>query len=89
MWYVMLKKPSGTATDAVLEANTSAGQFNVVSGQLVQLIDTVGSLLYGHVQNFDDSSLKKLKLTWGAAPSSYGTFGFQGSSLLDQIYMGF
>lgn len=75
----------GTATDAVLDAPASAGQFNVVSGQLVQLIDTAGTKLYGHVQERPDSATMKLKLTWQTTPDTYGTFGFSGSSLLGRL----
>lgn len=72
---------SGTVSDAVMEVETTAGQFNIVNGQLVQLINTSGTLLYAHVTVRADASVNRLKVTWGTAPDTYGTFGFQGSLL--------
>lgn len=72
-------KKKGTVSDAVLNSPTSAGQFNIVSGQLVQLINTSGTLLYAHVTLRADSTVNRLLITWGATPDTYGTFGFQGS----------
>lgn len=69
----------GTVSDAVLNSPTSAGQFNIVNGQLVQLINTSGTLLYARVTLRADSTVNRLLITWAATPDTYGTFGFQGS----------
>ncbi|KAF3941457.1 hypothetical protein ABW19_dt0209179 [Dactylella cylindrospora] len=67
---------------AVLGDYTTAGQFDVVNGQLVQLIDTSGTLLYGYIEEKTSDSQTKLQLTWGTTPSSYGTFAWSGDALL-------
>ncbi|KAI5852377.1 hypothetical protein BZA05DRAFT_42889 [Tricharina praecox] len=69
-----------TATDAIIDSPTTAGQFNVVGGQLVQLVDTAGTLLYGHVAARVGTETQ-LKLTWEATPDTFGTFAFQGDTL--------
>ncbi|KAI5799913.1 hypothetical protein EDC01DRAFT_628430 [Geopyxis carbonaria] len=73
--------PPLTASPAVLEAPATAGQFQVTSGQLVQLLDSAGTLLYGHVAERADSSVMKLQLSWDAAPATYGSFAFSGDTL--------
>ena len=60
-----------------MENRLTAGQFNVVSGQLVQLVDTAGTLLYAHVAQKTGSE-NKLKVTWSTEKDTYGTFGFSG-----------
>ncbi|KAJ6264224.1 1,4-beta-D-glucan cellobiohydrolase [Drechslerella dactyloides] len=68
--------------NAVMGDYTTAGQFNIVNGQLVQLINTAGTLLYGHVeQKTSDPNQTKLLLTWETGPSSYGTFAWSGDAL--------
>ncbi|RPB15732.1 hypothetical protein P167DRAFT_571379 [Morchella conica CCBAS932] len=69
-----------TASDAVLEDASTAGQFNIVNGQLVQLIDTAGTLLYAHVTPRTDTSVTKLLVTWGTTPDTYGTWAFSGDT---------
>lgn len=72
---------------AVLSSYTTAGQFNVVDGQLVQLVSAPGQpvkLLYGNVsstQSFGGSSNAALAVTFSASKNTYGTFGFQGDGL--------
>ncbi|KAI5841985.1 hypothetical protein DFP73DRAFT_118548 [Morchella snyderi] len=69
-----------TASDAVLNDASTAGQFNIVNGQLVQLIDTAGTLLYAHVTPQTDTSVTKLLVTWGTTPDTYGTWAFSGDT---------
>ncbi|KAK6353293.1 hypothetical protein TWF696_005266 [Orbilia brochopaga] len=69
--------------NAVMGDYTTAGQFNIISGQLVQLIDSAGTLLYGHVeQKSNDPNQTKLLLTWETGPNSYGTFAWSGDALI-------
>lgn len=81
----VLTPPKGTASDAVMNDASTAGQFNIVNGQLVQLINTSGTLLYAHVTLRADSTVNKLLVTWQTTPDTYGTFGFQGSSWLASL----
>lgn len=69
-----------TATTAVLNDYTTAGQFNIVNGQLVQLVNTAGDLLYLHVTP-QVSTETKLLTTWSKTPDTYGTFAFQGDAV--------
>jgi hypothetical protein len=73
-------QPTGVAGDAYLSAATRAGQYNVVSGQLVYNTGSGGSL-YLHVENPTDKTQRKLKTWFAAEKNDYGTFGFQGDTL--------
>ncbi|KAF3930781.1 hypothetical protein ABW20_dc0103618 [Dactylellina cionopaga] len=74
--------PLRSPGDAVMADYTTAGQFNIVSGQLVQLINTAGALLYGQVEEKVSDSQNKLQLTWGTSPNAYGTFTWSGDALI-------
>lgn len=71
--------PEYVAGTAVLESYTTAGQFNVVSGQLVEL--TANGLLYGNVEVQANSSVTKLALTFETTQNTYGTFAWSGDAL--------
>ncbi|KZV91104.1 hypothetical protein EXIGLDRAFT_837319 [Exidia glandulosa HHB12029] len=74
--------PLYTASGSVLGSYTTAGQFNVVNGQLVQLLGD-GSLLYGVVETRTDPTVMKLRLSFQKtpAPASAGTFAWSGDAL--------
>ncbi|PQE31687.1 carbohydrate-Binding Module family 1 protein [Rutstroemia sp. NJR-2017a WRK4] len=73
-------KPTKAAGPALLADRTTAGQFNVVSGQLVQLI-APSTLLYGNVSPPANSSVVKLALSFSTTQNTYGTFAFSGDAL--------
>lgn len=73
-------KPTGSPSDAYLDKATSAGQFNVVSGQLVYNTGAGGEL-YMHVENPSDKTQRKLETWFAREKNDYGTFGFQGDTL--------
>jgi hypothetical protein len=58
---------------------TTAGQFNIVNGQLVELI--TGELLYAVVSPPADSTVTKLAVTFSKSPNTYGTFAFSGDAV--------
>ena len=61
---------------------TTAGQFNIVNGQLVELIDPVkGTQLYANVEQPANSSVVKLAMTFKATPNTFGTFSFSGDAV--------
>lgn len=64
---------------ALLESYTTAGQFQVVDGQLVELID--GGLLYANVEEQADASVVKLAVSFNETENAYGTFAFSGDAL--------
>ncbi|EPS37413.1 hypothetical protein H072_8894 [Dactylellina haptotyla CBS 200.50] len=74
--------PLRSPGDAVMADYTTAGQFNIASGQLVQLIDTAGTLLYGRVEEKTSDSQNKLQLTWATSPGTYGSFSWSGDALI-------
>jgi hypothetical protein len=78
--YLQSYKPL-TASDAILGSPSTAGQFNIVNGQLVQLINKSGTLLYAHVQQRPDNTTMKLKVSWATTPDNYGTFVFSGDAV--------
>ncbi|KAF8610293.1 carbohydrate-binding module family 1 protein [Ceratobasidium sp. AG-I] len=71
----------GTATDAVLGDASTAGQFALTGGQLIQLTPS-GALLYANVEVRADTTVVKLKVSWKASSSTYGTFAFSGDALI-------
>ena len=74
--------PEYTTGIALLGNDTSAGQFNVVGGQLVELIDpTKGTLLYATVSPQANSSETILPITFTTAPNTYGTWSLSGDTV--------
>jgi len=59
---------------------TTAGQFNIVNGQLEQLIDTTGDILYATVQQSTGAE-NKLLVSFQSTPNTYGTFSFSGDAV--------
>lgn len=72
-------KPPGVAGKAYLDNGSNAGQFNVVSGQLVY--NTGSTPLYMHVENSANKTQRVLSTSFSAEKSNYGTFAFQGDTL--------
>ncbi|KAL9048488.1 MAG: hypothetical protein Q9162_007703 [Coniocarpon cinnabarinum] len=74
--------PEYTTGTAILGDPTSAGQFNIVDGQLVELVDAAaGTLLYATVTPASDASQTKLAVTFTTTKNTYGTFAFQGDTV--------
>jgi hypothetical protein len=68
----------GTAGDAILGSWTTAAQFQVTGGQLIQTPQ--GTKLYGQVAQFVSGDVK-LKVTWSETPGTFGSFVFSGDTL--------
>jgi hypothetical protein len=64
---------------AILQNYTTAGQFNIVNGQLVELI--TGGLLYANVEVQENSNVTKLAMTFETTQNTYGTFAFSGDAV--------
>ena len=64
---------------AIMGDYTTAGQFNIVNGQLFELI--TGGLLYAVVSPQTDSTVTKLAVTFSKTPNTYGTFAFSGDAV--------
>ena len=60
-----------------MDSYTTAGQFQVQSGQLVELIN--GGKLYANV--IQSSATDKLAVTFNATQNTYGTFAWSGDAL--------
>lgn len=71
--------PMYVAGTAILGNYTSAGQFQIVNGQLVELI--AGGLLYANVEMQENSTVTKLGMTFEATQNTYGTFAFSGDAV--------
>ncbi|KAI0170114.1 hypothetical protein BJ166DRAFT_608223 [Pestalotiopsis sp. NC0098] len=71
--------PSPGPGDAYLLSPESAGQFNVVDGQLVYY--TGGDLLYMGVENPANKTQRTLETWFDSTANDYGTFAFQGDTL--------
>ncbi|OJJ08861.1 hypothetical protein ASPVEDRAFT_48008 [Aspergillus versicolor CBS 583.65] len=72
--------PTETPGIAVLDANTKAGQFNIISGQLVYQLSGNGSL-YMNVENPADKTQRKLTTSFNKTENAYGEFAFQGDTV--------
>ena len=69
---------------ALLGDYTTAGQFQVVSGQLVQLVSAPGApvkLLYANVAEERSINNMSLAVTFSETKNTYGTFAFGGDDL--------
>ena len=74
--------PEYTTGTALMGDYTTAGQFQIVDGQLVELIDpTKGTLLYATVAQQSSPSESTLPLAFTTTPNTYGTFAFQGDAV--------
>jgi len=63
---------------AIMDDYTTAGQFQIVSGQLVEL--TSSSLLYANVAPLVGTETK-LAMTFNTTQNTYGTFAFSGDAV--------
>ncbi|KAK3994179.1 hypothetical protein QBC44DRAFT_392531 [Cladorrhinum sp. PSN332] len=75
-------QPTASPTSAIIASYKNAGQFNVVSGQLIQNKFNNGPNTYLHVENPADKTQRKLKTWFEATPNTFGSFGFQGDTLV-------
>ena len=74
--------PEYSTGTALLGAPAGAGQFNIVDGQLVELIDPAkGTLLYATVSPQANASETTLPLAFTTTKNTYGTFAFQGDTV--------
>ncbi|GIJ91467.1 hypothetical protein Asppvi_010433 [Aspergillus pseudoviridinutans] len=71
--------PSATPGPAYLSSNTNAGQFNIISGQLVY--NTGASQLYMNVEDPVNKTQRTLQTWFNKTQNQYGTFGFQGDAV--------
>jgi hypothetical protein len=81
----MQTKPLYSASAAVLGDYTTAGQFQIVDGQLVQLVSSPGAtpekLLYGVVSETRVINNNSLAVTFSETKNSYGKFAWNGDGL--------
>ncbi|CAK7236248.1 hypothetical protein SBRCBS47491_009573 [Sporothrix bragantina] len=76
-------KPANTAGVAILDSYTTAGQFNIVDGQLVNSIGNSAGPLYMQVQEPADPSSppRTLATSFNTTKNTFGTFAFQGDTV--------
>ncbi|ESZ98721.1 carbohydrate-Binding Module family 1 protein [Sclerotinia borealis F-4128] len=65
---------------ALLADRSTAGQYQIVSGQLVELI-APNNFLYANVQPPANSSAVKLSMTFNTTQNTFGTFAFSGDAV--------
>ncbi|PVF93227.1 hypothetical protein CPB86DRAFT_128148 [Serendipita vermifera] len=76
--YYLQSEVVGTASDAVLGSPSTAAQFQIVSGQLIQ--NPQGTKLYAQVAAYNSGD-KKLKVTWSTTPGTFGSFTWSGDTV--------
>ncbi|APA06164.1 hypothetical protein sscle_01g009340 [Sclerotinia sclerotiorum 1980 UF-70] len=72
--------PTGKPGRALLADRSTAGQYQIVSGQLVQLV-APNTFLYANVQPPASSSAVKLSMTFNTTQNTFGTFAFSGDAV--------
>lgn len=73
--------PTARAGTALLDSYLTAGQFNIVDGQLVYNTGSGGSPLYLNVEDPADKTQRALATTFSADKNTYGTFAFSGDTV--------
>ncbi|KAF5390526.1 hypothetical protein D9757_002608 [Collybiopsis confluens] len=68
----------GAATAAIMGSYTSAAQFQVTNGQLIQ---ESSPPLYASVEPRANSTVVKLAVSWSKTPATNGTFLFSGDTI--------
>lgn len=74
--------PTATPGDALLDSYETAGQFNIIDGQLVY--DTgsgTTDALYMNVEDPADKTQRALATWFNATENTYGTFNFSGDTV--------
>lgn len=75
-------KPANTAGTAILDSYTTAGQFNIVDGQLVNGLGTPGPLYMQVEQPADPANPPRtLATSFNTSKNTFGTFVFQGDAV--------
>lgn len=76
-------KPANTAATALLDDYTTAGQFNIIDGQLVEFTGASSAPLYLNVAKPANASNppRTLATTFNSTKNGYGTFAFQGDAV--------
>ncbi|CAK7207632.1 hypothetical protein SEUCBS139899_010443 [Sporothrix eucalyptigena] len=76
-------KPANTPGVAILDSYTTAGQFNIVDGQLVNSIGSSAGPLYMQVEEPADPSSppRTLATSFNTTKNTFGTFAFQGDTV--------
>ncbi|KAI2602229.1 hypothetical protein GGR54DRAFT_531550 [Hypoxylon sp. NC1633] len=76
-------KPANAPGTALLENYKTAGQYNVINGQLVANTGSGGASLYLHVEQPANlaSPPRTLATSFNTTESAFGTFAFQGDAL--------
>ncbi|KAF2497996.1 hypothetical protein BU16DRAFT_525568 [Lophium mytilinum] len=80
--------PLYSASQAVMGDYTTAGQFQVVDDQLVQLISAPGATaeyLYAVVSEETYNNNQSVSVTFSTEKNTYGTFGWSGDGLTWQV----
>ncbi|KAJ8070809.1 hypothetical protein OCU04_001171 [Sclerotinia nivalis] len=72
--------PTGKPGTALLADRSTAGQYQIVSGQLVQLV-APNTFLYANVQPPANSSAVKLSMTFNTTQNTFGAFAFSGDAV--------
>jgi len=70
----------GTASQAVLGDPSTAAQFQITNGQLIQSAPD-GTSLYAIVEPQANSTVVKLGVSWSTTPATSGTFDFSGDTV--------
>ncbi len=73
--------PANAAGTAILGSSRTAGQFNIVDGQLVEATGDAAAPLYLNVEKPADLTQRTLATWFNATKNPFGTFVFQGDAV--------
>jgi hypothetical protein len=79
--YLQTSPLNASSGRAILSDATTAGQYQIVDGQLVELIDTKGTKLYASVGQAASAAATILPVTFTSSKNTFGTFAYQGDTL--------
>ncbi|KUI52954.1 putative 1,4-beta-D-glucan cellobiohydrolase C [Cytospora mali] len=74
--------PTGTPGDALMDSYETAGQFNIIDGQLVYNTGSgTTDALYMHVEDPTNKTQRALATWFNATENTYGSFAFSGDTV--------
>lgn len=83
--YYLQTDPQLVAGPGIVGDPTTAAQWAIQDGQLVELVDTNGTLLHMHVEEPTDDTTVMLGVTIAAEPNSFGTFAWSGKMSCEKV----
>ena len=76
--YYLQTDPQLVAASAIMGDPSTAAQWAIQDEQLVELVDTDGTVLYAHVAQPETEDARTLNVSLAAEPNTFGAFSWSG-----------